>query len=596
MGSHQPNERWRPHPEEIYQSELAATEVSRGVARFMTWSFVAIVFSVPCSQLALELARGQPPQAFALFSPLLQSSRYAMQAHWAEAKNSLATMVSRQHLRSFESELERSHWAKSFFQPRVQEIVTRFLGFGNDKGTLGRDGWLFYQPGLDYIAGPDFTDSRILQAAAKKMVDKEGETDPTPDPRPALLHFHETLRGAGIHLVIMPVPDKAMLQPRELTRRLDRNRSIAVPNNRGYMRFVERLRHQGVDVFDCAPETVNPGEIRYLIQDTHWTPVFMEQAAQELARHIRSSVSLPAPQRNQPMHIVERRVARLGDLVDMLKLPAGQRLFVPQTVTIRQIVDDVTGKPWQADAEADVLLVGDSFTNVFSQAGLGWGQSAGLAEHLSYDLQRPVDVLALNGGGVWATRSELARHNNLSRLAAKRVVIYEFAIRDLLAQNWKSVQFPSPEVISAASKVQSPSSPTEPVAPATTPAESTLQLKALSSQGTTDGELVLIGRIVKISAVPRPGTAPYKDCVTFIKFEVEHVEAGIYDKPAIIAAFLAMKDNVWLPAANYAISDRFRMKLIPFRKADPAIRSMQRADDLDDIDLRPYYSLEEKRQ
>ena len=170
---------------------------------------------------------------------------------------------------------------KSFFQPKLQVLITGVGGFGNDKGTLGRNGWLFYQPGLDYVTGVDFTDQRVLQGAAKKMVDKNGETDPHPDPRPAILQLNDTLRQAGIQLVPMPAPDKAMLQPRELTRRLESER--AALNNPAYARFAEEMRSKGVDLFDCTPEAVRPGEVRFLEQDTHWTPQFMEQAAHDLA-------------------------------------------------------------------------------------------------------------------------------------------------------------------------------------------------------------------------------------------------------------------------------------------------------------------------
>ena len=109
-----------------------------------------------------------------------------------------------------------------------------------------------------------------------------------------------------------------------------------------------------------------------------------------------------------------------------------------------------TGKPWEPDAQADVLLMGDSYANIYSQPAMGWGQAAGLAEHLSYELQRPIDSLTFNGGGTWTTRAELSRAENLDRLAVKRVVVYEFAIRDLLSQNWKLAPLASPAAILSA--------------------------------------------------------------------------------------------------------------------------------------------------
>jgi alginate O-acetyltransferase complex protein AlgJ len=127
----------------------------------------------------------------------------------------------------------------------------------------------------------------------------------------------------------------------------------------------------------------------------------------------------------------------------MLKLPDEQTLFRPQTITIEQ-VQDQNGEPWQPDPQADVLLLGDSFANVFSEGAMGWGESAGLAPHLSLALQRDVDVIAQNDSGAYATRQALARELDAGedRLQGKRVVIWEFAARELSVGNWKKINWP----------------------------------------------------------------------------------------------------------------------------------------------------------
>ena len=82
----------------------------------------------------------------------------------------------------------------------------------------------------------------------------------------------------------------------------------------------------------------------------------------------------------------------------MLRLPRDQNLFPPQTVNLHQIIDPLRDGPWEPDAQADILLLGDSFTNIYSdgtgEQGLGWGQSAGFAAQLSRYLERPIDVIA----------------------------------------------------------------------------------------------------------------------------------------------------------------------------------------------------------
>ena len=88
-----------------------------------------------------------------------------------------------------------------------------------------------------------------------------------------------------------------------------------------------------------------------------------------------------------------------------------------------------------------MLILGDSFTNVFSDPRLGWGASAGLAERLSFHLELPVDRIALNAGGAHASREALARdlEGGRRRLAATEVVIYQFAERELSQGDWRRV-------------------------------------------------------------------------------------------------------------------------------------------------------------
>src|SRR5262245_63668368 len=111
--------------------------------------------------------------------------------------------------------------------------------------------------------------------------------------------------------------------------------------------------------------------------------------------------------------------------------------FPAQKVPIRQVV---TGNGlWRPSKEADVLLLGDSFSNIFSFEAMGWGESAGFAEHLSFALRRPIDSILRNSDASFATReilsNELARGRD--RLAGKKIVIWEFETREVSFGNWK---------------------------------------------------------------------------------------------------------------------------------------------------------------
>jgi alginate O-acetyltransferase complex protein AlgJ len=377
----------------------------------------------------------------------------------------------------------------------------------------------------------------------------KGEKNPAPDPCPAILRFHEDCRKAGVCLVLVPVPDKAQVQPGSLTRRLEVSAPMEVPANAGWETFLARLREQGVEIFDpleCLPgrnaagrPVLLPGEVHYLRQDTHWTPEFMERVAERLAEHLKGLKThegrprLPPPAIPFAATLVPRAVARLGDIVDMLKLTGDQRIFQPQTVNLRQVRDAATGELWRSDSGADVLLLGDSFTNVFSDGegkqGLGWGESAGFGPHLSRCLGRPLEVLARNGSGATRTREELARRPD--PLGGKRIIVWEFAVRDLACENWLVVP------------IASRAGPPPPIPP--------------SQELTVSAELI----------TPVPAEARqvglYADAIVDLKFKVLAVESGRYEPREILVSVTTARNFKLQFAARMQAGSAYRLKLKP---------------------------------
>ena len=130
-----------------------------------------------------------------------------------------------------------------------------------------------------------------------------------------------------------------------------------------------------------------------------------------------------------------------GDAARMLDLPDDSPLFPPEAVWLRRVLQP-DGSPWRPSRDADVLVLGDSFSNIYSLESMGWGTSAGFAEQLSYALRRPVDRLVQNDEGAFATRAMLQRDPD--RLDGKRVVVYQFAARELAFGDWKVIPLPPP--------------------------------------------------------------------------------------------------------------------------------------------------------
>jgi alginate O-acetyltransferase complex protein AlgJ len=310
------------------------------------------------------------------------------------------------------------------------------LGSGNERVYIGRDGWLFYRPDVDYITGQRFLDPAQLErrgAAASEWV-----TPPRPDPREALIRFHRDLQAREIRLIVMPTPVKPGVHPEMLVSGAG---VTGVLQNSSFPEFLADLSRAGLLVFDpgarlAAGRSANP---QYLKTDTHWLPETMEMVAELLGTFIEAHVPLPAG--IDPAYRLERiEVRNTGDTARMLDLPEKDPLFPPETVWLRRILRP-DGSPWRASRTADVLLLGDSFSNIYSLESMGWGTSAGFAEQVSYVLRRPVDRLVQNDEGAFATRAMVQREPH--RLDGKRLVLYQFSARELAFGDWQVFPLPS---------------------------------------------------------------------------------------------------------------------------------------------------------
>jgi hypothetical protein len=399
---------------------IIRTAVRRPVALALVGGFLLLIYGVPLAQALLEKKNDEPSMLLDVFT----------------------RPPTRESFKQYEDDLDNASYFKQAVQPRMQLVLTARGGVGNKRAVVGRQRqWLYFQPGVLAVGGPGFLEPEIQRGRQKAALD-DGGAAIHPDPRPAVLALHQALAARGIALVLFPVPDKASLQPAELHGRVSPGK-LAVALNPDHHRFVAEMRSKGVLVFDAAPATLATGEPpRFLVQDTHWTPAWMETVAAGLATFVRAHVKLAEGVAPPRWRVVPTEIARVGDIVDMLKLPEGQRLFLPQQVVIRQVRDE-GGQLWQPKEDAEVLLLGDSFTNVFSQAPMGWGEAAGLAPHLAIALGRELDVIAQNDSGAFATRKLLSEALGAGedRLAGKKVVIWELAARELAVGDWKPFSY-----------------------------------------------------------------------------------------------------------------------------------------------------------
>ena len=168
----------------------------------------------------------------------------------------------------------------------------------------------------------------------------------------------------------------------------------------------------------------------------------MRRAAELLGAFIRTHVPLDNAA-TTGYRTETRDVTNVGDTAAMLDVSDRVSVGRSETVTIERVVHG-DGAPWRPSRDADVLVLGDSFSNIYSLASMGWGDSAGLIEHLGRVLDRPIDRIVQNDNGAFATRERLRQDlaTGTDRLRGKRVVVLQFAARELRSGDWKLIDLP----------------------------------------------------------------------------------------------------------------------------------------------------------
>jgi alginate O-acetyltransferase complex protein AlgJ len=381
-----------------------------------------------------------------------------------------------------------------------------------------------------------------------------------PDPVKAILRFHKQLAIRGIDLIVMPVPNKPGVDALRFSRRVDPSVPLQNPS---FLEFKTRLESGGVRIFDPGPlliqrkESLNESAL-YLETDTHWRPETMEYLAKHLAKLIRSTHPKNG---GDVLQVVDKEIRGVGDTARMLRLPASQEIYRPQEVTIHQVFSG--DRAWRPNKESDILLLGDSFSNIYSLDALGWGEAAGFAEHLSHALDgERLDCILRNSDGAFATREMLGRDlaRGHDRLAGKKLVIWEFAARELTFGDWKSVDLTLGQARSSQFFVPK-----------------------------AGAELLVTGTVEDISDVPRPGTVPYRDHIASVHLnDLQFADRTAKEALECLVYLQSMHDNVLTAASHLRPGDRIKLRLRPWTDVADQFEKTNRSE-LDD----PVIQLEE---
>lgn len=483
--------------EEIAKIEIGHTEVGTAQKWTLSLLFIAVITLYPICQ-------------FCAHQPF---------ADWQDEGEIKAS------IKAYETTIEDNSLLRRFLLAPAQRLMTGVFHTGNEKVKVGRDGWLFFSGDCEYLVDPGFLDAEVLSKRAQSGVHSDAVA--------AIRDFDRQLKARGIRLILLPVPVKPMIYA-------DKLGAETFPlQNPSFAEFKSRLEAAGITVIDLAEtfaELRQSGVETYLKTDTHWTPEAMEVAAQLTARAVDPQAAAPSSS------VLRRSVTNLGDIAAMLKLPDCEKFFPAETVQVA----DYDQRP---SRDGDVLLLGDSFANIYSLAALNWGENGGLAEALGFYLGKPIDALLRNDAGAFATRQLLANElkRGRDRLAGKKTVIYEFAIRELVNGDWKLIDL-------------------------------TLKKAPESDFLTVSAPVVVTATVLNTSSVPRPYSAPYRDHVMSL-----HLGDINGNEQALVYA-VSMRNNVWTSAAHLRVGDTVKIRLEPYEAREDEFGNWTRSE-FDDENL-----------
>ena len=289
--------------------------------------------------------------------------------------------------------------------------------------VTGRDDWLFFAPELRHASLGAFWGPRAGEVSRARREDAR-------DPLPAIVDTARQLEAAGVELLVVPVPPKAVIYPGMISPAMDVSSPPRLDPD--HQAFYALLRGEGVEVLDLTDRFLadpeHPEGPAYCRHDTHWSGVGCVIAGREIAAAVRRRPWYDAWPR-QRYAARWRDVTINGDLARGLDAArSGERLRLRE---IGRGDGPRAGRP-EPDAGSPVVLLGDSHTLVFHAGGDMHAIGAGLPDQLAYELGFPVDLVAVRGSASTAARVNLLRRaqRDGAYWEGKRLVVWCFAARE----------------------------------------------------------------------------------------------------------------------------------------------------------------------
>ena len=293
----------------------------------------------------------------------------------------------------------------------------------------GREGWMFLASELRHLSVGKFTG----EAAQEVSLATKPEWR---DPLAAIVDFEEGLERAGIELLMVPVPPKAVVYPDQLDDSLKAVRLDSV-----HQAFHRLLKEKGVAVLDLYPALAAArADGVYCKQDSHWSGLGCEIAAKQIGEALKEHAWL-AEAKKSGYESEVRETEITGDLWTASKGDKPGKEKIP----LRFVGSKNGGnlQPVSPDMASPVILLGDSHTLVFHAGEDMHARGAGLADQLALAFGFPIDLIGVRGSGATPARINLFRRirGDADYLKNKKLVIWCFTAREFTeaVSGWRKV-------------------------------------------------------------------------------------------------------------------------------------------------------------
>lgn len=435
---------------------------------------------------------------------------------------------------TYEADIEDNSIYRKTILPITQAGLFNIFNVGNEKAWISNDNF-YYKASNQYLTQPGFLEEKQLKKRKLENVQA--------NPVKAILDFKEKLAKRNIQLIIVPAPPKASFVLKKGGNPI---------NNNSYATFIKQLENEGIlvcDVFKLLEnqEFENSGFLKY---DTHWSPEVVKIVSNEISKLLDD---LAISKGNTNYTTQKITVKNYGDIVDMLTINAKENHFQQQFIEVEQILED--NYLFKPSTQSEILFLGDSYSNIYSLEGMNWGSAAGLSEHISQNMRMPVDRIIMNDAGAYATRLVLSNElkRGRDRLEGKKVLIWEFAARELSVGDWKILDMKLNE--DYVSEYFIPEKETS---------------------------YTVTGIVRETSKVPMPNTVPYKDHLVAIHVtDLRDMNTGKVLGESVVY-LSSMENNKWTAAARLRNGQEIQLKLYNWNEYTDKFGSINRSELQDD--------------